>query len=438
MEPWLSTVVIFASLIAALVLGLPIAFALSGLGIILMMILQGPQSLMIVSSFLFDQGSSFILVAVPLFVIMANFLEVSDIADDLYNAMYKWTAAIPGGLASGTVIICAIFAAMAGISGVATMTMGLIAIPSMLKRNYDKRLVVGTVCAGGALGILIPPSVIAVLYGSITGSSVGQLFMGGMMPGILLALIFIGYISARCFIQPHLGPPTGEVYSWKEKLVSLKAVILPLLLIALVLATIYFGVCTPTEAAGFGAFGSMICLIIYRKFNWPNIKIAVLRSFNITVMCIWIVFGAHCFTAVYTMAGASSFMLSLVDNLAIPPIGFILIMQLIWFVLGMLLDPIGMLMVTIPVFLPIVQALGFDPIWFGVLFIVNCEMAYITPPFGFNLFYMKAIVPKEVTMTDVYISIVPFVACQALCLVLVMLFPQIALWLPSMMFGAVK
>lgn len=433
MELWLITVIIFACLITFLLLGLPIAFTLSGIGIIFMLIMKGPAGLLMVSSFLYNQGTSFILIAVPLFILMANFLEVSDIADDLYNAMYRWSVRIPGGLASGTVIICAIFAAMAGISGVATITMGLIAIPSMLKRNYDKRLVTGTVAAGGALGILIPPSVIAVLYGSIASASVGKLFMGGVIPGILLAVIFILYITIRCIIQPELGPPTDERFTWKEKIASLKAIILPLLMIFTVLSTIYLGVCTPTEAAGIGALGSMVCLIVYRKFTWENIRTALLRTFNITCMAVWIVFGAHCFTAVYSMGGAADFMMTLVDGLAIPPIGFILIMMLIWMIMGMFLDPVGMLMVTIPVFLPIVDALGYDPIWFGVLFIINCEMAYVTPPFGFNLFYMKAIVPKSITIGDVYASIIPFVICQAVCLVLVILFPEIALWLPEKM-----
>lgn len=432
------TLIIFACLFVGLICGLPIAFTLGGIGAIFLFCLQGPGGLFIVASGLFEKAGSFILVAAPLFVLMANFLEVSDIADDLYSTMYRWTINLPGGLASGTVVICAIFAAMAGISGVATITMGLIAIPSMLKRNYDKRLVVGTVSAGGALGILIPPSVIAVLYGSLASVSVGRLFMGGMIPGILLAVIFIVYITLRCRIQPHLGPPGDETFSWKEKLTSLKYVILPVLLILLVLGTIYFGICTPTEAAGVGAFGSLICLIYYRKFNWDNLRKALLSTFNITSMCIWIIFGAHCFSAAYSMIGAGDFMLSLVSGTGLPPIVYIIIMQLIWFVLGCLLDPIGMLMVTLPVFLPLVISLGYDPIWFGVLFIINCEMAYITPPFGFNLFYMKSIVPKEISLKDIYWSVLPFVGCQALLLILCVIFPKLILWLPDTMFAAIR
>jgi tripartite ATP-independent transporter DctM subunit len=436
MEPWLISVIIFSCLIMGLVLGLPIAFVLSGIGIIFMVVMKGPQGLLLVSSFLYSQGTNFILIAVPLFILMANFLEVSGIADDLYNTMYRWTIRIPGGLASGTIIICAIFAAMAGISGVATVTMGLIAIPSMLRHQYDKKMVVGSVMAGGALGILIPPSVIAILYGSITNTSVGKLFMGGLLPGILLASLFIIYITIRCLIQPKLGPPADESFSWREKLESLKAVVFPVLLIILVLATIYLGITTPTEAAGIGAFGSLICLIIYRRFTWENVKTAVLRSFTIACMAVWIVFGAHCFTAVYSMGGGSDFMLSLVSGINIPPLAMIGIMMFIYLILGMFMDPVGQVMLTMPVFFPIVDFLGFDPVWFGVLFIMNCEMDYITPPFGFNLFYMKAIVPKEITMGDIYRSVWPFVTVQAVALVIVMIFPELALWLPNKMITA--
>jgi len=434
MEPWLLTVLIFAALLTFIILGLPIAFCLAGIGIIFILLLAGPKGLLIVATQYYKQGTNFVLIAVPLFILMANLLEVSNIADDLFDMMYRWTIRLPGGLASGTVVICAIFAAMAGISGVATVTMGLIALPSMLKHKYDKRMVVGSVMAGGALGILIPPSVIAILYGAITGTSIGRLFMGGFFPGILLAALFIVYITIRCLIQPQLGPPADESFSWKEKWNSLKFIILPFALIAFVLVTIYLGIATPTEAAGIGAFGSVICLIIYKRFNWQNIKVAVVRSLIIACMAIWIVFGAHCFTAAYSMAKGSDFMLTLVSGLNIPPIAMIGIMMFIYLILGMFMDPVGQIVLTMPVFFPIVDYLGFDPVWFGVLFIMNCEMDYITPPFGFNLFYMKAIAPPEVSMIDIYMSVWPFVALQALGIALVMVFPEIALWLPGKMF----
>jgi len=432
-DPWLVTLILFSSLVIGIALGFPIAFVLAGIGVIFTFILWGTQALLMLPSMLYAEGTSFLLIAVPLFVLMANFLEASDIADDLYQAMYYWLGFLPGGLASGTVLICAIFAAMAGISGVATITMGLIAIPSMLKRNYSKKLALGTVSAGGALGILIPPSIIAVIYGSITGTSVGRLFMGGIIPGILLSLFFIAYITLLALINPKMAPPLKEKHPLKEKLILLKGLIFPLGLIILVLGSIYGGIATPTEAAAIGAFGAMLCCIVRKKFTWELLQTAVWRTFKITVMAIWIVFGAACFTSIYSIGGASEFILGLIQGLQVLPIIILIFMLLIWLVLGMFLDPLGMLLITVPVFVPIATTLGFDPLWFGILFIISSESAYITPPFGFNLFYMKAIVPESVTMLDIYLSIIPFVFLQLLLMVLVVIFPDIALWIPNMM-----
>lgn len=433
MELWLFTLILFSALFVCLALGLPIAFSLGGVAVVFVLFLMGPKGLMGIPSYLYSEGMNWILLAVPMFVLMGNFLEVSGIADDLYDMMYKWIGGIPGGLASGTIIICAIFAAMAGISGVAVVTMGLIAIPSMLKRMYDKQLVVGTVAAGGALGVLIPPSVIAIIYGSITGASVGKVFMGGIIPGIILSITFIAYITIRCILQPKLGPTVEEKFTWSEKVMALKAVTLPVILILLVLGTIYSGICTPTESGGVGAFGSMICCLVKGKFTWGNIKMAILQTMRIATMVIWIVFGAVCFTYVYTVGGASEFMMNLVSGLPVSPMGIVWIMMIIYFLLGMFMDPAGQAMITIPIFVPIIEALGFDIIWFGILWILNCEMDYLTPPFGFNLFYLKGIVPPNITMMDIYRSIVPFVILQFLIMVLVMYFPELALWLPNKM-----
>jgi len=433
MELWLVTVILFGCLFLGLATGLPIAFVMAGIGVVGTYFMWGPHGLMMIPSFLYEDGMSWILLAIPLFVFMANLLEVSGIAGGLYDMMYKWIGGIPGGLASGTIIICAIFAAMAGISGVAVVTMGLIGIPSMLKKKYDKQLVVGSVAAGGALGILIPPSVIAVIYGSITGASVGKLFMGGVVPGIILAITFIVYITIRSIIQPKLGPALEEKFTWFEKILSLRAVALPFILILLVLGTIYTGICTPTEAAGIGAFGSLICCLVKGKLTWDNIKTAVWRTMRITTMVIWIVFGASCFTSLYTVGGASEFMMNLITGLPISPMGVIWIMMIIYFFLGMFMDPAGQALITVPIFVPIVQTLGFDIVWFGILWILNCEMDYLTPPFGFNLFYLKGIVPPSITMADIYRSVVPFVILQFIIMVLVMYFPGLALWLPSQM-----
>jgi tripartite ATP-independent transporter DctM subunit len=435
MDPAWLTLLLFGSLVFFLLLGLPIAFTLGGLAMIFTLCLWGPAGLLMMSSHAYGESMNFILVSAPLFILMAVVLEGSGIAEDLFETMYLWLGGLPGGLLTGTIIICAIFAAMSGISGVATVTMGLIALPAMLKRGYDRKMVIGGIMCGGALGIIIPPSVIAILYGSITGTSVGKLFMGGFIPGFMIAGVMIFYTTVRCVRNPKDGPPVPkeERASFRVKLASLKNIIFPLLLILLVLGVIYSGICTPTEASGIGAFGALLCSLIKRNLTWRSLKAASIRTLNITCMAMWIVFAAKSFSSIYTAGGASDFILSLIKDLAIPPLMIIGLMQFIFFILGMFIDPVGMCMICSPVFLPIVTTLGFDPVWFGILFILNCGMAYITPPFGFNLFYMRAIAPSDCTMREIYASVWPWVICEAIVLILTMFFPQIGMWLPNKM-----
>jgi tripartite ATP-independent transporter DctM subunit len=435
MDPAWLTLLLFGSLVLLLLLGLPIAFTLGGLALIFTLWLWGPGGLLMLASHAYGESMNFILVSAPLFILMAVVLEGSGIAEDLFETMYVWLGGVPGGLLTGTIIICAIFAAMSGISGVATVTMGLIALPAMLKRGYDRKMCIGGIMCGGALGIIIPPSVIAILYGSITGTSVGKLFMGGFIPGIMIAGVMIFYTTVKCVRNPKYGPPVPaeERANFRAKMASLKYIIFPLLLILLVLGVIYSGICTPTEASAIGAFGALLCSLIKRNLTWKSMKAATIRTLNITCMALWIVFAAKSFSSIYTAGGASDFILSLVQNLAIPPLMMIWIMQVIFFILGMFIDPVGMCMICSPVFLPIVTNLGFDPTWFGILFILNCGMAYITPPFGFNLFYMRAIAPADCTMGEIYVSVWPWVICEAVVLMLVMFFPIIGMWLPNQM-----
>lgn len=433
METWLVTILLFGSLLLCLALGLPLAFAFGGIAIIFSSILWGPKSLFLLPVGAFEDSTNFILIAVPLFVFMANILENSGVAEDLYEMMYRWMGRVRGGLGMGTVVICAIFAAMAGLSGVATITMGLIALPSMLKRGYDKRMAVGCVSAGGTLGILIPPSVIMILYAFLCEESVGKLFIAGIIPGIILSLIFILYIGIRCWWNPVMGPPIEEKSSWIEKLRALKAMVLPLLLIIVVLGVIYTGVCTPTEAASVGALGAITCAIIHGRFNQRVLTRALSRTMMITSMVMWILIGAGAFTKLYTALGAPEMLNGIISDLQVAPWMMICFMMLIFFLLGMFIDPAGIIMICTPIFIPIVRALGFDTVWFGILFVINMEMGYITPPFGFNLFYMKAIVPPEISMVDIYRSIVPFVALEMIGLLIIIFFPELATWLPSRM-----
>jgi tripartite ATP-independent transporter DctM subunit len=434
----LITVLLFAFLLFFLVLGLPLAFCFGSVAIIFMIWQWGAPALFTIATTAFGEWTNYILIAVPLFILMANLLERSGIAEDLYETMYRWMGPLRGGLAMGTIAICAIFAAMAGISAVATVTMGLIALPSMLNRGYDRLIAVGCVSAGGTLGILIPPSVIMILYASLTGTSVGKLFMGGVFPGIILAVLFIAYIGIRCFIQPNLGPPVSkeERYSWAQKLSSLRAVIAPIILILLVLGLIYLGICTPTEAAGIGAFGSLVVLFINRRFTWAVLADSLGRTCRLSAMVMWILLGAKAFSHVYIALGASEMVYNLLTGLEINRWFFVIGMQFILFIMGFFMDPAGIIMICTPVFVPLITNLGFDPIWFGVLFTINMELGYVTPPFGFNLFYMKSLAgPMGVSMQDIYRSIIPFVILEILGLAIVMVFPQLAVWLPQKMIG---
>jgi tripartite ATP-independent transporter DctM subunit len=429
------TLLLFGALILFLALGLPLAFVLGGVGVVGCYFLWGSKGLFVAAAQAYGAMGKFSLLSIPLFIFMAMILERAGVADDLYTMMHRWMGPLRGGLAIGTVLICAIFAAMSGISATATVSMGLIALPAMLKRKYDKIMAMGCISGGGALGILIPPSVPMILYATLTGESIGGLFAGGVFPGLLLTLIFSLYIGIRCFFQRALGPalPKEERATWEEKFASLRAVVLPIMIILMVLGSIYAGVCTATEAAALGCLGALISAAVYRRLNWQMFKESCFRTASLTAMIIWILIGAYCFTSVYTGTGAHELMEHLLLSIPGGRYAILFTMQIVFFILGCILDPAGIIMICTPVFVPVIKALGFDPLWFGVLFIMNMEMGYLTPPFGFNLFYMKAIAPPGVTMTDIYRSIVPFVALQGVGLIIVIIFPEIALWLPKQM-----
>ena len=433
----LVTLILFIFLALLLLSGLPLAFGLGATAVVLALWKMGPEALFLLTTTAFSSWTLYILVALPLFVLMANFLARSGIADDLYEMMYHWIGSLRGGLAMGTVIICALFAAMSGVSAAGTVTMGLVALPSMLKRNYHKDIAVGAISAGGSLGILIPPSIIMIVFASLTGASVGKLFMGGFIPGLVIAGLFVTYIGIRTQIQPHLGPsiPEEEKISWGQKFRLVRAVIFPVALVVLVLGTIYTGITTPTEASAIGAFGALICTIVKRRFSWAMFQEATLEAFKLSVMVGWIVLGAKAFSHIYAATGAGNFILGLISGLELSSWLILVAMQLILFVLGMFIDPIGIMMITLPVFLPLSKELGFDLIWFGVLFTINMELAFISPPFGMTLFYMKGVVPNSISMGDIYRSVLPFMALEVLGLGLVILFPQLVLWLPNAIMG---
>lgn len=432
----ITTLLFFLSLIFFLVLGLPLAFVLGGVSVLFLYFTWGADAFYMVASQMWGTMGSFTLVAIPLFVFMAMLLERTGVARDLYRMMHLWCGGMRGGLAVGTLGICAIFGAMVGISGAAVVAMGTIALPAMLERGYDKRMVLGCINTGGGWGILIPPSIMMILYAMISGVSVGKMFAAGVLPGLLLVALTVIYVLGRCFFQPHLAPalPKEERGSWGDKLRAIRAVILPIGIVAMVLGSIIGGMTTPTEAAAMGVLGALISAAVYRKLNWDIVQEAAIRTFKLTGMIAWILFAAHAFSSAYQGMGAQSLIEGLMMDLPGGRWGIIITMMAVVFLMGMLLDPVGIMLITLPVFLPIVASLGFDPIWFGILFVINMEIGYMTPPFGFNLFYLKGIVPPGITMRDIYWSVIPFVIVNIIGLGIIMVFPEIATYLPNLLF----
>lgn len=429
------SILLFGVMFLLLATGHPVSFVLGGVALVFTYFLWGPKAMGAIAFAAYDNWSSNILMAAPLFLLMGTLLQDSGIADDIYDMFYSWMGGLRGGLAIGTVVICTIFAAIMGVSGASTVTMGLIALPSMFKRGYNREIVIGSIAAGGVLGILIPPSVLMIIYAMVARESVGEIFAGGIIPGVLLATLYILYIAIRSYFQPHLGPalPVEERATWKEKLISLKAVVLPILLILLVLGTIYGGICTPTEASAIGAFGALLCVLLYGRMSWGIIRKSTLKTLELTGMILWILLGAALFNSLYRAVGAQQLIVSMVNNLGWGPWTVLIMMQVSLFVLGMLMDDFAVVMLAVPLYVPIINSFGFDTLWFAILFMVNMQMAYLTPPYGFNLFYMKSITPDGITMGDIYRSALPFVGLQLIALILVMLFPQLALWLPSVL-----
>jgi len=431
------SLLLFGSMFLLLALGLPVAFVLGGLATIFTYIFWGPESLFIIVARTFSMMSTTTLVAAPLFVLMATVLERSGVAEDLFEMMYRWSGGVRGGLAVGTVLACTLIAAMSGIASTGVVVMGVMALPAMLKRGYDKRIATGCILAGGVLGPLIPPSISLVLYGTIAQVSIGSLFAGGMSAGILCSALIIGYILIKCYRNPELGPPIPpkERVNWSAKIASLKGVILPFFLITAVLGSIYTGIATPTEAAAVGAFGAFVCSAIHRRLNWDLIKSVAYSTIQVQGFMMWILFSAQAFAAVYMGLGASRMVVRLVETYEIGWWTMLIAIQVVWFLLGLVIDAWSILMITLPIILPLLPMYGFDPLWLGVLYAVNTQTGYLTPPFGTMLFMMKGIAPKEITMTDIYRSITPFVITQLVCLALCIIFPAVVLWLPHLLFG---
>lgn len=421
------------SLLVLLALGLPIAFVTGGIGVVVMGLLFGPNFFISAVTSILSTGSNIIYAAVPLFILMGAILESSGIAEDLYAALHAWLGSLRGGLAMGTVIICCIFAAMVGIAGAEIAIMGLIALPNMLKYKYDKRIAMGTILAAGTLGQLIPPSLNFIAYGAEAGISVGTLFQGGLPAGLILAILFIIYISIRSFFQKDLCPtvPPEERSNLMEKVILLKGLILPGILIICVIGSIFAGIATPSEAAAVGVVGAALSALINRRFTKGMVKNALITTLRVNCMIMWVIFGAKCYSLALIASGGMHFLqnsfLSFATTLASYPALASMLATLL--ILGCFLDPVTIIIITVPIFAPIVKTFGFDPVWFGVLFCVSLQVGYITPPFGFSLFYLKGVTPKNISLMDIYLSSTPFVFIEVIGIIIMMMFPCTITWI---------
>jgi len=409
------SIFIVVGMFVLLIMGLPMAFVTGTMAVIICLVLWGPSSLEVVLNRVTGFMKNYVFIAGPMFILMANALEKSGVVEDLFRAVRVWFGPVGGGLAITSIICGTIMAAMSGIIGAAVVSLSLIALPVMLRHRYSKQIACGSIMAGGGLGTLIPPSIVFVVYGMVSGASVGKLFMGGVFPGLMLSACYSLYVLSRCLINPRLGPPASleeRQITLLQKLALGKGLILPVIIIVMVLGSIYAGLATPTEAGAVGSIGAFLSAMIYRKFNWQLVKETLYPTVEATCMMAWLAFGSLSLVSVYGLAGGTEFIKRLMLAMPVSPIGIIIVMMMIIIILGMIIDWLGILFLTIPLFIPIVEALGFDPVWFGVLFVMNIQMAYLTPPFGQGMFYVKGVAPPEVVFI-----------------------PQIALWLPGQMIG---
>lgn len=432
----LLSILFVVAFIVVLLSGLPLAFATGAIAVVFTYAQFGEPGLTLVVSRVFTLMGNYVLVSVPLFIFMACILQRAGIAEAIFRAVHVWAARLPGGLAVAVIISCALMAAVVGVIGAEIVTMGVVALPAMLSRGYHKSLALGSICAGGGLATLIPPSVVFIMYGLTAGVSIGELYVAGIIPGFILAGSYMAYIVIRCLLNPELAPrPPAEERDIPlgQKLKLLGELVLPGLLALSVLGSLYLGIATPTEAAGVGVVGALITMLVNRSFSWRAIGLAVKDTTLVTVMLYWLFFGSSALVGVYTLAGGTKLIQETLTALPVGPIGVLLLIQAIWIVLGCFIDWIGILLLTAPIFVPVVVALGFDPVWVGVLFCVNMQISYISPPFGPAAFYLKGVVPAGITLGDIFRSILPYMLLQFLVLGILIAFPELTLWLPSTM-----
>ncbi len=432
------TILIVAVMLGFMLLGVPLAWTTMALAVGCTLLWLGPVGLPLVASRVYGFINEYVLVAVPLFVFMACVLERSGVAHDLYDAMRVFAGRLPGGVAVQTTLVAIVMAAMTGIIGGEIVLLGLIALPQMLRLGYDQKLAIGTICAGGSLGTMLPPSIVLIVYGLTAGVSIGDLFMGGVLPGLLLGGFYITYIIIRAVLNPALAPqlPADQIdIPLTEKLRLLKGLILPILIIFWVLGSIYGGIASVTEAAGVGAVAALVAAAVRGEFSFALLWEAMQRTMATVGIIIWLTLGANAFIGIYNIMGGTRYLSGAIAGLPLEPWQIILVMMFILFVLGMVLDWIGITLLTMPIFVPVIINLGYDPVWFGILFCMNMQCSFLTPPFGPAAFYLKSVAPPHIQLQTIFVAVLPFIGMQIVALIFLLVFPQLALWLPSLMRG---
>ncbi len=435
MSPSAVAITMFAAMLVLLLSGQRVFGAIGFVGTIAALLLWGTGGQELPFNQAITVMNWYPLLTVPLFIYMGYVFSESGIADDLYRTFHVWFGPVRGGLAIGTIALMVVISAINGLS-VAGMAIGAtVALPELLKRNYDKIMVTGVIQGGSTLGILLPPSVVLVLYAMIARQPVSELWLAGVFPGLMMAAVFVLYIYIRCLIQPELGPALPEEernVPLGEKLRLLRAGVLPFAIFFAMTGLFLMGITNLTESSGVGALAATLAALWRGRLSWKMLNDVARQTLAISAMFLWIILAALCFSAVFDGLGAGRALARLfVEGWGLSPWAILLMMQLSFIIMGMFLDDTAMLVIVAPLYVPLVIALGFNPVWYGVLYTITCQIAYITPPFGYNLFLMRAMAPPEITLPDIYRSIVPFTVLMILCLGLIIAFPQIALWLPE-------
>jgi tripartite ATP-independent transporter DctM subunit len=432
MDPLLAGTIALLTMIALTFLGVPIAYALVGVAVVGNVLLVGwPQTAMQTFLITWEMGTNFLLIAVPLFVFVGQLAFHTRIAADLYDCVYKWFGRLPGGIAVTATIASAAFGAVTGSSVAAVATMGAMVMPEMKRYGYDNRLATGSLSSAGTLAIMIPPSIPMVVYGLWTETSVGKLFIAGILPGILLTITFCGWIVVRCLISPQMGP-AGPAYPWGERVRALVRLLPTLLVFAVILGGIYGGVFTPTEASAIGAVSVIVVALCMRRLTWQNLKTTLQQTGTISAMIYAILFSGVLMSRLLAQTDVTPAMVNFITRQSLNPYVILFFFTIMYIFLGMILDTLGMIVLTLPFVFPVVKSLGFDPIWFGVYMTLMQEVAMLTPPIGLNVFVMAKIAP-DVPMVDIFRGVTPFVIICLAAVLLLTAFPSIALWLPSLM-----